>query len=254
MPLNLLYFTGGPRQRILQAVLDAGHTVAKVFVNRPERWPKVLPTIELARSRGIPIETVQRKSDLSRLKEQATDAICLSAGFYYLFSPDFLANAKACFNVHGSLLPKYPGARTLSWAIENGELHSGVTVHMIDEGIDTGPILLQRSFPVSPFETPRSLVRKTLELEPALVVEALAKFEREGMDALRPQPHVASIHLPNRSPEHSRIDPNRPLTELFNAIRAADPDNYPAFFEWNGEKVCIRMWRPNKPSDEPDLI
>ncbi len=254
MSLDLYYFSGGPRERVLQAVLEAGHRVRHVFVNCPQRWPKVTRTIEIAQSLGLPVTVVERKSDLDGVVETVADGLCLSAGFAYLFPKLFLDRVSTCINVHGSLLPNYAGARTLSWVIENGEIESGVTVHLVDEGIDTGDILLQRTFPLSSFETTASLARKTGDLEPQVVVDALERFEKSGLEGGRPQLEPPPSILPNRVPEHSRIDPALPLLDLINKIRAANVVHYPAYFYLNGEKVCIQLWRPDKPVDEADLI
>lgn len=254
MSLELYYFSGGPRERVLRAVLGAGHRVRGVFVNDPVRWPKVTPTIELAREYGLTVEIVSKKIDLRAVGERLSGQLLLSAGFAYLFPAEFLARVGTCLNVHGSLLPKYPGARTLSWAIEDGETASGVTVHLVDQGMDTGPILLQESFPLSPFETTASLARKTRDFEPHVVVRALRRFEEHGAAAFTAQaPHTAAIP-PNRVPSHSQVDPSKPLSELYDKIRAANPDHYPAYFYWQGQKVCIRMWRPDKPPGEEDLV
>lgn len=253
MSLDITYFSGGPRERVLEAILNSGHRVRHVFVNDPERWPKIKPTIALARQAEIPVTIISRKDQIADALDVASGRLCLSAGFAYLFPKYFLDAVSACLNVHGSLLPKYGGARTLSWAIENGESESGVTVHSVDEGMDTGPILLQRSFALSPFETTRSLGRKTGAFEPQVVVEALALWESRGKNALVAQP-PAPARLPNRIPQHSQIDPSLPLSQLFNAIRAADPDHYPAHFFVENQKVCIRLWRPEKPDSESDLI
>jgi len=98
------------------------------------------------------------------------------------------------------------------------------------------------------------LARKTLEFEPAVVVEALALFAREGAAAARAQDARGVARLPDRIPEHSRLDPTLPLRELYDKIRAADPEGYPAYFEVAGQKVCIKLWRPDKPADESDLV
>jgi methionyl-tRNA formyltransferase len=253
VPLNLQYFSGGPHERVLGALLKAGHSVEKVFVNDVERWPKVRATAELARSNGIPVQVIEKRVDLDRIVPEISGKNCLSAGFNFLFPKTVLDATGVFLNVHGSLLPKYAGARTLGWVIENGEMESGVTVHVIDEGVDTGPIIYQKTFALSPFETTRSLALKTALIEPAVVLEALEKFERAGLSEARKQTHLERI-LPNRTPEHSRLDPSEPLAALINKIRAADPDHYPAYFELNGEKVCIRIWRPGKPKGEADLV
>jgi methionyl-tRNA formyltransferase len=254
MPLDLLYFSGGPRERILEALLRAGHRVERVYVNNPTRWPKVAPTIALARLRNIEVKTIVGKSGLLDLASDVAGKICISAGFNYLFPRQVIERAGCFLNVHGSLLPKYPGARTLPWIIENGETESGVTVHLVDDGMDTGPVLVQKPFALSPFETTRSLARKLRDLEPKVVLEALRVYERDGISRVSPQTEHSLPHLANRVPEHSKLDPTRPLTELFNKIRAADPEEYPAYFFYHGEKVCVRLWRPNRSPLEDDLI
>lgn len=254
MALELAYFTGGARERVLQAILAAGHRITAIYVNDPERWPKVAATIELARQREIPVTVVRKRADLDSICPDIQERICFSAGFNYLFPERFIAAAHYIVNVHGSLLPKYPGARTLAWAIEAGERESGVTVHLVDPGMDTGAIVLQRSFPLSRFETTRSLARKTAEFEPGVVVEALSLLATHGVQVAQPQTAAAKPNLPNRVPAHSELDPGKPLIELMDKIRAADPDHYPAYFYVEGHKVCVRLWRPGKPPEEADLL
>jgi methionyl-tRNA formyltransferase len=249
--MRIWYFSSGPRERVLEAILAAGHEVAGVFITNLDRWPRVLPTVALAELNEIPVETVNR-DDITELGCRLRDGIVFSAGFAFIFPREFLAGPRLCLNLHGTLLPKYRGARTLNWVIERGEVESGVTVHRIDEGIDTGPILLQRSFPLSPFETGRSLYHKTLVFESSVAVEALAKLD-QGVAIFTPQANEIET-LPNRIPDHSRLDPGRSLTELLPQIRAADPEAYPAHFFVDGEKVCVRIWRPDKPTDESSLV
>jgi methionyl-tRNA formyltransferase len=252
--MRLQYFSSGPRERVLDAVLAAGHEVAAVYATDPGRSPKVAPTLQRAAAHGIPVRVIGGRNELPRLGQELAGETCLSVGFRLIFPPDFLSFVGACLNVHGTLLPDYPGARSLNWVIECGERESGVTVHLVDAGVDTGPVIVQRSFPISRFETGRSLARKTLAFEPAVVAEALAIFQRFGAAAARPQPPSRGKSFPDRFPQHSRLDPSRRLAELYNQIRAADPDDYPAHFFVDGEKVCIRMWRPEKPADEWDLV
>lgn len=250
--MELYYFSSGPRERVLRAILEAGHSVRGVFVTDPARWPKVKPTVAMAERRGIPCRVVGRR-DLEGLTDTMKGQVCLSVGFGYLFPEAFVRAVKLGLNVHGSLLPRYAGARTLNWVIENGEGESGVTVHRIDVGVDTGPILLERRFPLSRFDTGASLYRKTLELEPQVVVEALARYE-SGQASWTPQRAGEATPCPNRVPEHSEVDPGRALLDLYDKIRAADPERYPAYFYVDGQKVCIKLWRPDKPQDEHDLL
>jgi methionyl-tRNA formyltransferase len=252
MTLEITYLSGGPRERVLDAILKAGHTVDRVVVNDPDRWPKVRPTIELAQAHALPVTIARTKSELPLLCDLVRDRICFSAGFNYILPKQVIEAARCFLNVHGSLLPRYPGM-TVPWAIERSDSESGVTVHFIDEGVDTGDILLQRRFPLSKFETTRSMMRKTLELEPSVVVEALRLYE--ATSGARRTPQVSTDPtLPRRRPQHSEVNPEKSLLELFDKIRAADPEHYPAHFFLHGEKVCIRLWRPDKPAEEADLI
>jgi len=251
--MRLHYFTSGARERILSAVIDAGHEVAGAYVSDPKSRPQLAPTLADCRARGIPVRVVMR-GDLVELGESLRGEICLSAGFAYIFPAAFLAAVGACLNVHGTLLPKYAGWRTLNWVIERGESESGVTVHLVDDGVDSGPIVLQRSFPLSRFDTARSLARKTAAFEPQVVVEALALFQEHGRAGARPKMAGGAQRYPDRVPEHSRLDARRPLVDLYDQIRAADPDGYPAYFEIGGQRVCVRLWRPDKPADEADLV
>jgi|SRR5689334_15164453 methionyl-tRNA formyltransferase len=250
--MELNYFSSGPRERVLRALLDADHRVLGVFVTDPAIWSGVRPTMEVARERGLRVRVIG-KAELGRLAIELAGQTCLSVGFAFLFPEAFIGAMRLCLNVHGTLLPKYAGLRTLNWVLENGDPISGVTVHQIDAGVDTGPILLQRSFPVSVFDSGRSLYRKTLEFEPSVVLEALAEYE-SGAGRFRPQELAGVKRYPDRVPEHSRLDPSRPLRELYDQIRAADPDRYPAHFYLDGEKVCVKVWRPVKPARDEDMI
>jgi methionyl-tRNA formyltransferase len=251
--MRIMYFSSGRREAVLARLLADRVDIGGVYVTDPIRWPKVAATIALARSEGLPV-TILSRANLQEPPEELRGAVCLSVGFGLILPSAFLNHVAVCLNVHGTLLPDFPGARSLNWVIASGQTMSGVTVHVVDNGIDTGPIVLQRDFPLSPFETGASLARKTLELEPEVVSDALALFEAQGLAAVRVQERSGAQSFPDRTPEHSRIDPRRPLLELIDEIRAADPERYPAFFEYAGAKVCIRLWRPKKPDNEHDLI
>lgn len=250
--MKINYFSSGPRERVLEALLASRHEVEGLFVTDPDRWPGVKKTIEIAEKANLSVRIIKRP-DIVALGEELAGQVCLSVAFVYLFPPEFLQHVGLCLNVHGSLLPQYAGARTLNWTLVDGETRSGVTVHKVDSGIDTGDILLQKSFPLSGFDTARSLARKTLEFEPSVVVEALDGYETGALRFV-PQDASRAVLKTNRSPANSELNSSIPLRDLVNKIRASDPDRYPAYFFLNGEKVCIRLWRPDKPEAEFDLI
>lgn len=242
--MRLTYLSSAGRERVLKAVLDAGHEVEAIVITPPQKWPKITPTLEVARERGIPTVEVTRQ-DLDSLVSILRGKTALSAGFAYILPPSVVDATKLVLNVHGTLLPHYAGARTLGWVIANGEGESGVTVHVVDKGVDTGPILLQRKFAIDALETCASLAEKTAQFEPQVVVDALRLIE-SGQAKLMPQDHSGVERWPDRTPENGHIDSSRPLAELVPQILASDPDNYPAFFEYKGRKVCVSVWEAEK--------
>lgn len=150
----------------------------------------VAPGLARARQRGLPGHAVDRRQYGSRqAHEQAVlrvldlsrpDLVCL-AGYMRLLSPEFVQRWKGrLLNIHPSLLPKYPGLFPQRQALEARETASGCTVHFVDEGTDSGPIVLQRSVPILPADTPQTLSARILLEEHAAYPEAIARV-LEGM-------------------------------------------------------------------------
>jgi len=150
-----------------------------------------------ARERGLPAHDVERSRFASRagheaavtriLEDARADLVCL-AGYMRILSPDFVARWRGrIVNIHPSLLPKYPGVSPQRRAIEAGESVSGCTVHFVDEGTDTGPIVLQRVVPIVAGDTEESLSGRILEQEHVLYPEAIVKV----LEELRSRPSGA---------------------------------------------------------------
>ena len=158
------------------------------------------PGLARARERGLPAHDVGRSRFSSRadheaavtriLEEARADLVCL-AGYMRILSPEFVARWRGrILNIHPSLLPKYAGVSPQRRAIEAGESVSGCTVHFVDEGTDTGPVVLQRVVPILPGDTEESLSGRILEQEHALYPEAIAQvleaLRRPSSDAQKP--------------------------------------------------------------------
>jgi methionyl-tRNA formyltransferase len=248
---KLVLFIGGPRHRVLEALIRKKIPIQCVFLPGNNNL-KLRETILICEKNSIPLYVIS-KEELQGEIPLIKGRPCLSLGFSYLFPKKFIDQARFIINVHGTLLPKYRGACTLNWAIENGDTESGVTVHFVDEGCDTGDIILQKSFSIGEFDTGKSLYRKTLEFEPEVVLEALEQMYEKKVVPL-PQGKTDGRDYPNRQPFHSEVNPQEPLIALYNKIRAADPILYPAYFFIAGEKVCIKLWRENKSPDQEDYI
>jgi phosphoribosylglycinamide formyltransferase 1 len=142
----------------LQALVDAGLPVAAVASNRRDAY-----ALQRAREAGIPAATFsldchadRAERDLAMatwLEEHGVDLVVL-AGYMHLLTAPFLDRFPGrIVNVHPSLLPAFPGLRAVEQALEAGVATTGVTVHVVDDGLDSGPVLVQEPVPVEPRET-----------------------------------------------------------------------------------------------------
>jgi phosphoribosylglycinamide formyltransferase-1 len=141
--------------------------------------------LELATQRGIETRAIERRGRtraeheqeiIAVLRERQVDLVCL-AGYMRLLSPCFVeAFRERILNIHPSLLPSFPGLDAQRQALEHGVKMSGCTVHFVDETLDGGPIILQRTVPVMDDDTVETLSARILEQEHKLYPEAVAKI------------------------------------------------------------------------------
>jgi phosphoribosylglycinamide formyltransferase 1 len=152
------------------------------------------PGLERARHRGLPAFTVQRLAGESReehedriveiLDRARPDLLCL-AGYMRILSPRFVARyPRRILNIHPSLLPDYPGLEPQRRALEAGKTEAGCTVHIVDEGTDSGPIVLQRRVPILAGDDPETLAARILREEhrayPEAIVRVLADLDAKA--------------------------------------------------------------------------
>ena len=141
------------------------------------------PGIETARGRGVRVEVIDHRTSASReehdskilavLKGAGTDILCL-AGYMRIVSPVLIrAFQGRILNIHPALLPAFPGLNVQKKAIEHGARFSGCTVHIVDEEVDHGPIILQAAVPVFPDDTPETLSERILKREHRLYPAAV---------------------------------------------------------------------------------
>jgi len=142
--------------------------------------------LERARRRGLPAFAVDRGRFASRreyeaellriLEEVKPDLICL-AGYMRILSPEFVARYRGrILNIHPALLPKFRGLHAQRQALEAGETESGCTVHFVDEGTDTGAVILERKVPVLPGDTEESLSERILVEEHRAYPDAITRI------------------------------------------------------------------------------
>lgn len=163
--------------------------------------------------------------------------LLVTAAFGQLLRPVVLKLPRlGCINVHASLLPKYRGAAPIPWAIINGETETGVTTFLMDEGMDTGPILLQRRTEIGPDETAGELEERLSQLGAELAVETVERFWRREIEP-KPQPPNGPL-APKIHREDGRIRWEWAAQRIHNLVRGLSPKPG-AFTTWHGEHVKI---------------
>lgn len=223
----LFYGTPAFALPTLEALLDR-HTVAAV-VTQPDRpagrgqRPKPSPVKQLASSRGLPVVQPGRLRDPgweAELRGFAPE-VAVVVAFGQILPPLVLAvPSRGSINVHASLLPRYRGAAPVAWAIIRGERETGVTTFLMDEGMDTGPLLLQRPTAIAAEETAGELAGRLASLGAALLIETLA-----SLDALvpRPQDGRAATLAPRLRKEDGVLDWTHGAGELAALVQGVNP-------------------------------
>ena len=244
-------FGGANRSQIVNAMFTNNISVEAIVIPKSYTARLYLDILEFKKL-GISILYCDTY-DLSAVLLDFTLHPIISIGFPYILPDEILTRHPISINVHPTLLPRYRGPTTGAYIIKNGESLAGSTVHFITPDVDKGDIILQKSLKLTPFDTVKSMQRKVYALEPHMVLQAIdilhSSYVGEKQDEL-----FASTFLKRRRPSDSKIDIEKSVRDLFDDIRACDPVEYPAYFFWHGEKVCITLWRPNKDKSQEDEI
>ncbi|SMF07704.1 methionyl-tRNA formyltransferase [Tistlia consotensis] len=242
-----LAFLGAPDFAVatLAALLDAGHEVACVYSQPPRpagrgQKPRPAPVQAFAEARGLPVRTpasLRDPAEQAAFAALALDAAVVVAFGQILPRPILEAPRLGCVNVHASLLPRWRGAAPIQRAILAGDAESGVTIMLMDAGLDTGPMLLREALPLAPDETGRTLHDKLAALGARLIVPALDGLADGSLPAL-PQPDAGASYATKLSREEARLDWTRPAWRLERQVRAFTP--WPgAFFEHEGTRLKV---------------
>jgi methionyl-tRNA formyltransferase len=243
-----LVFCGTPQFAVptLDALLQAGHRIDLVL-SQPDRASgrgleiQISPVKRFAEQHGLALtqpEKIRNNAELrQRLEQLFPDAIIIVA-YGRLIPPWMLTLSRyGNLNVHGSLLPKYRGAAPIQWAVANGETETGITTMRIDEGLDTGDILLQQRVPILPEQTAVELSPVLAEVGADLMVRTLAGLEHGTLQPTQQDSTQATL-APVLQREDGRIDWNRTAQQIFDRWRGFQP--WPgAFTSFRGKKLIL---------------
>ncbi|NPA40282.1 MAG: methionyl-tRNA formyltransferase [Thermodesulfobacteria bacterium] len=199
-----IVYMGSPEFAIppLEALIDSEEVIAVITQpDKPKgRGLKLEPCAvkKFALSKGIEVLTPNKLKDeefLNKLKEFAPDLVVVCA-YGKILPKQVLEIPKfGCWNIHASLLPKYRGASPINWAILEGEKETGITIMLMDEGMDTGPILLQKKTPIYPEETAEDLAKRLSNLGKEAICEAI-ELHKKGELSPTPQPEHGISYAP----------------------------------------------------------
>jgi methionyl-tRNA formyltransferase len=227
-----IVFMGTPAFAVpsLDALARAGHEIACVVAqpDRPAGRGNVLripATKEWAFGRGVPVlqpEKVRDGTLCAQLAAMKPDLLVVAA-YGRILGKDLLTLAPwGAVNVHGSLLPKYRGAAPIQWAIANGEPETGVTIMQMDEGLDTGDILLQRALPIGPNDTSETLAPSLAALGGEALVEALTLLIAGKLTPVRQDASEATL-APILAREDGKVDWSRRAAVISSRLNGFTP-------------------------------
>ncbi len=248
--IKRIIFMGTPEFAVptLQAMLDHGENVVAVVCqpDRPKgRGRKVQPppVKVLAESHGIPVlqpTKIRTQEYLDELTAYKADLFVVTA--YGRILPGTLVNLPplGTINVHGSLLPKYRGAAPIQRAILEGETVTGITIMQMDEGMDTGDILLPGSLKIDPDDTSSTLAVRMATLGGELLVKALDLLRQDKLPA-KTQDHFLATDAPMLTKDEAYIDWHQSARAISCQIRGLDP--WPKAYT-NLEGKWLRPFRP----------
>lgn len=241
-------FFGTPEFAVpsLQALLGEGFDVVAVVTqpDKPQgrsRSTAVPPAVKTAAdAEDVPVLQPERPSDpafIARLRALAPD-VGVVVAYGHILKPDLLGLPRlGMINLHPSLLPELRGAAPVEWAILNGFKQTGVTIMRMEEGLDSGPILLQIPHDIDPDETGGELAEHLSEMGAQALVEVLALYQTNGLEP-HPQDHARATYAPKLTRDTARIRWTDPAERVARLIRGLDP-RPGAWSELDGREVKL---------------
>ncbi|MEZ5647787.1 MAG: methionyl-tRNA formyltransferase [Alphaproteobacteria bacterium] len=242
-----LAFMGSPSFAVsaLAALIAAGHEILAVYTQPPRptgRGHKEQPSSVhvFAANHGLAVRTprhLKDPQDQKAFSDLQLDAAIIVAYGIILPKPILEAPRYGCLNIHASLLPRWRGAAPIHAALLAGDPETGITIMQMDEGLDTGPILMQTRFSIAADETLGSLHDRLSSIGATAIVTALSELEKGRLHAIS-QPEVGASYAHKITKEDARLDWTLPAQVLARRIRAFAPTPG-AFFDYGQERIKV---------------
>ena len=229
----------------LEALLQAGHEICAVFTRRdkPVGRKQILtapPVKQLAEQHGIPVyqpRTLRDGSSDDLIRDLAPEIIVVVA-YGCIIPPQLLHVAKyGCINLHVSLLTQYRGSAPIQWAVLHGDAQTGVSIMQLDEGLDTGDVLIVEPVDIEPEETSGQLFDRVSAIGAKTLVKALEKLQTGELQP-QPQDHAKATLAPPLNKEMAQFTFTQEAAQIHNWVRGMNP--WPvAWFEQNGKRIKV---------------
>ncbi len=242
----------------LEALIEAGHEIVLV-VTQPDK-PKgrggkmqFTPVKEVAVAHDIPVyqpKKIKEPECVEKLRAYQAD-VCVVVAFGQILPKEILEMTPyGCINVHASLLPKYRGAAPIQWAVIDGEEVSGVTTMQMDEGLDTGDIILKAQVPLDEKETGGSLFDRLAAEGAALCVKTLKALE-DHTATWTPQGDSTTSYAKMLTKDLGNIDWSQAAVSIERLVRGLNP--WPsAYTNWQGK--TMKIWEAEVSAKEGEAL
>jgi methionyl-tRNA formyltransferase len=259
-----ILFWGTPAYALpsLDALVAAGHSIVGV-VSQPDRRrgrggaAMASPVKARAQELGMPVFTpsrIRREPELQAELAALGADLSVVVAFGQILPPALLAQPPlGCWNGHGSLLPRWRGAAPIQWALLEGDAETGVGIMAMEEGLDTGPVLLERRLAIGLLENAAQLGERLARLTAELLLEALPRIEAAGAGseperwrrlALRPQGSMGITHARPLSKPDYQLDWSAPALALHRRVMGLYPGVHT---HWRGRRLQILASEPLLP-------
>ena len=243
MSTAVVFSYGDMGSAVLDTLAEAGARILALVLPANRVGPDVEIARAAARAAGLPT-LLQPPRDrvepfVEELRALAPDVMVIWS--YSMILPKSVIDVprRGCVNLHGGLLPHYRGPHVMQWAIINGETETGVTLHYVDAGIDTGPVIAEERFPIEP-EDDAFVVRGKLREAGTRLLRAWWPAIAAGTAPRAVQDESRAKYYPLRTPEDGRIDWTAPATTIHNLVRALAAPWPGAFTRLGAEKLVLR--------------
>lgn len=260
-----IVFMGSPDFAVpsLEALVEARYDV-RLVVTQPDRQAgrgrKLMPTAvkTCALEHGLPVLDFgrgDREQVTAAVQAEKPDAVVVVAFGHILREPLLSAPPFGCINVHASLLPRWRGVSPVQYAIMHGDSWSGVTIMRMDEGVDTGPVLAQRSLGIGPEETAGDLLDRLAGQGADLLIHTLRGLSN-GHCTPRPQNDTGAVYAPKLTRTLSAVRWDRHCVIVHNQIRAMNP--WPGTSTYLGNQQLkvteARPWTAGSDGEAPGTV